>query len=242
MEPYAGNLIRVGLARRAVPTLLPFAYLLVRVPSMSKIVISETFGSIQGESSYAGRVCFFIRLSGCNLKCGYCDTEHEDGADCSIDELVAESRDADGQLVEITGGEPLLQDEFGALATRLRDETEKTVLVETNGTCDISVIPDGVIAIMDVKTPSSGAEGSFDMGNIARLRADDEIKFVISDRNDYDWAKHFTEENDLIEKCSVVHFSPVYGLMDAGDLAKWIVEDGLHVKLQVQLHKILGVK
>ncbi len=209
---------------------------------MSEIKVSETFCSIQGESSYAGRVCFFVRLSGCNLKCGYCDTEHDDGEGRSIDELVAESRESEGRLVEITGGEPLLQEEFGVLATRLRDETAKTILVETNGTCNISVIPDGVIAIMDVKTPSSGAEGSFDMGNIDRLRADDELKFVVSDRNDYDWARNFTEENDLIEKCSVVHFSPVYGSMDAGDLAKWIIEDGLHVKLQVQLHKILGVK
>lgn len=213
-------------------------------PAMTKIEVFETFRSIQGESSYAGLPCFFIRLAGCNLACRYCDTPaaHGAGTAVPVEELAAQGRAVPAALIEITGGEPLLQDGFEALALALRDHTGKPVLVETNGSRDVSIIPDGVVAIVDVKCPGSGHADSFDPANLDRLRPDDELKFVISDRNDYEWARSFVRERVLQSDAHVVHFSPVHGPLAGRTLAHWILEDGLPVRVQLQLHRILDIR
>lgn len=212
---------------------------------MDFVDIAEKFVSIQGESSFAGMGCFFVRLAGCNLRCGYCDTPgalNAGGNMVAVDAIVSDVRQSAVPLVEITGGEPLLQDGFRMLAEKLVAESGKKVLVETNGSLDIGIIPEGAVAIVDVKCPGSGAEGSFLLGNIEKLREYDELKFVLSGRDDYVWAREFVREHDLVEKVNAVHFSPVAGEIDAGDIGKWIVEDGLSVRLQVQLHRVLGVR
>ena len=212
---------------------------------MEFVSVHEVFASIQGESSYAGLSCFFIRLAGCNLHCGYCDTvaaREGGGREMSLDELSRAAREAKTAIVEITGGEPLLQEGCSGLARRLRDESGKPVLVETNGSRDISAIPDGVVAVMDVKCPDSGEGGSFDMGNLERLRPLDEVKFVVGGRSDYDWAVSFVEEHGIAVRCAAVFVSPVWGRLTPVELARWIVEDTHPVRLQVQLHKVLGVR
>jgi 7-carboxy-7-deazaguanine synthase len=211
---------------------------------MNFVRVAEVFESIQGESTYAGFPCFFVRLSGCNLRCVYCDTKraYRSGKPASIRELVRRCRGSGAPLAEITGGEPLLQDGFRELALALRDRTRKKVLVETNGSADISAIPAGVVAVVDVKTPGSGEAGSFELSNIRRLRKYDEIKFVICDRNDYRWACRFVERQELARRCAAVLFSPAHGMLKAGDLARWMVRDGVPARLQVQLHKKVGLK
>ena len=214
---------------------------------MDVIDVCETFVSIQGESSYAGSPCFFIRLSGCNLRCSYCDTvyAYEAGRMVAVDELVKECSESTVRLVEITGGEPLMQDGFSVLAAALCDLPGKKVIVETNGSLDISKIPDGVISIMDIKCPGSGESASFDWMNIDRLSSNDEVKFVLSDRNDYEWSRDVVRKYRLNDICNAVFFSPVMsdsskGVVDA--VGDWIIDDGLDVRLQVQLHKVLGVR
>jgi len=212
---------------------------------MDFVDIAEKFVSIQGESSFAGMGCFFVRLAGCNLRCGYCDTPgalNACGNMVAVDSIVSDVRQSGVPLVEITGGEPLLQDGFRGLAEKLVTESGKKVLVETNGSLDIGIIPEWAVAIVDVKCPGSGAEGSFELGNIEKLRDYDEIKFVLSGRDDYVWSREFVRGHSLVEKVNAVHFSPVAGKIDASDIGKWIVEDGLSVRLQVQLHRLLGVR
>lgn len=214
--------------------------------------INEVFYSIQGESTWAGKPCVFIRLAGCHLRCAYCDTEyafHEGGAR-EIDDLVREAQSHPTSLVEITGGEPLLQKRVHDLMRRLCD-LGKTVLVETSGACDIDAggaCDPRVIRIMDLKTPSSGESARNDWSNIARLRPRDEVKFVIGDRADYEWARAAIHEQGLAGRVHAVLLSAVYeqprGLEIAGspglpmkDLAEWILADGLPVTMQTQLHK-----
>jgi 7-carboxy-7-deazaguanine synthase len=211
---------------------------------METVKVSEIFTSIQGESTYVGLSCFFIRLSGCNLRCEYCDTRYayEEGQETSVDELVAAAASSSAAIVQITGGEPLLQAAFPALAKQLRDRAERPVLVETNGSQNIALIPEGVRGIVDVKTPGSGEGESFDPRNVALLRPYDEVKFVISDRADYLWAKAFLHSNALASCCGAVLFSPVAGRLAAADLASWVLKDGLPVRVQVQLHKVLGIR
>jgi len=211
---------------------------------MLTVNICEIFVSIQGESSYAGLPCFFIRLSGCNLRCCYCDTKYawKPGRDVAISDIVRKCGDCNAGIVEITGGEPLLQDGFPPLAKALRDRSGKKILVETNGSCDISLIPSGVVAVMDVKCPGSGGSEAFDPANIGRLRPYDEVKFVLSNRADYLWARDFVKRHRLHMRCNAVLFSPVSGKLNAGKLGEWIVKDGLPVRLQVQLHKMAGIK
>ena len=206
--------------------------------------VNEIFFSIQGESSHAGRACAFVRLTGCNLRCGYCDTEYayEEGEELTIDEVVAAISKYPARLVEVTGGEPLLQGGFRALAERLRDETGKIVLVETNGSRDISVIPDGVVAVMDVKCPSSGESAATDLENLARLRPGDKIKFVIGDRRDYEWAAEIVTRYAAALAGHPVLFSPVWEAPSCEGLAPWVLADGLPVRLQVQLHKVWGLR
>jgi 7-carboxy-7-deazaguanine synthase len=211
---------------------------------MQTVSLCETFVSIQGESTYAGLPCFFIRLAGCNLRCTYCDTAYAwtGGKERSVTALVRECAAHRAPLVEITGGEPLLQPGCAALAMALRGIPGKTVLVETNGSRDISVLPPGVIAIMDVKCPGSGQSVAFDMTNLARLRPTDEVKFVLCDRGDYEWAKAFVAEHRLAERCHAVLFSPAHGRLETALLARWLLQDCLPVRLQVQLHRLLGMR
>jgi 7-carboxy-7-deazaguanine synthase len=207
--------------------------------------ICEVFTSLQGESSYAGMGCFFIRLAGCNLRCTYCDSRYAfgGGRTVSIASLLAEAEFAPAPLIEVTGGEPLMQAATPLLLQGLSRIPGKTVLVETNGSLDIACIPANVVAIVDVKCPASGEEGSFDMANLRNLRPCDELKFVISSRADYEWACRFVGAHAEVWRAAAVHFSPVVAAgFRAEDLATWIVEDALPVRLQLQLHRILQMR
>ncbi len=211
---------------------------------MNTIEVCETFVSIQGESTYAGLSCFFVRLSGCNLSCAYCDTPHArtPGAHVSIQSVVDDCLASAAAISEITGGEPLLQPGFVDLALALRDQTGKKVLVETNGSQDISVIPENVIAIMDVKTPGSGMSYAMKMENLAKLRPCDEVKFVLADPGDYKWAKSIVLEHNLAARCHAVLFGTASGSVPHHQLAQWIIDDGLPVRLHAQMHRLIGVK
>lgn len=202
--------------------------------------VCEIYKSIQGESSWAGMPCIFIRLAGCNLRCAYCDSTHayEGGTKMTIAQILEKCRELDCGLVEITGGEPLWQQATANLAEHL-DSVTTTVLVETNGTMAINSLPCFVIKIMDIKCPSSGESDKIDWDNLDCLEMDDEVKFVISDRRDYDWSCQVIEEHQLDEVCYSVLFSPAFGTLDPKELAAWILEDGLKVRLQLQQHKYI---
>ena len=173
----------------------------------------------------------------------YCDTPaaRVQGKAARIEDLVAQAVSARAPICEITGGEPLLQDGFAALAVALCEQTRRPVLVETNGSLDISIVPERAIAIMDVKCPGSGAAGGNDWANIARLRPHDEVKFVLCDEADYAWAAAQVLDRGIAGRCRAVHFSPVQGLMDPSALGGWIVRDRLPVRLHMQLHKMVGM-
>lgn len=203
----------------------------------SLINIQETFTSIQGESTFAGELCFFIRLAGCSLRCNYCDTKYAygNGTQMDIAEIVEMALDANATIVEITGGEPLEQANTPLLAQALLD-AGLLVLIETAGSEDIRVIPEGVIRIMDIKTPGSGEGGSFYEQNLTALKESDEVKLVITNRKDYEWAKELYMAFDF--PCPVI-FSPSWEEEAPRELAKWIVEDRLPVRMGMQLHKII---
>lgn len=203
------------------------------------LAINEIFVSIQGESTWAGLPCVFLRTMGCPLRCRWCDTEYAfyQGTRWHLDALVDEACRHDVDLVEITGGEPLAQPGTPALAAALL-ERGKTVLVETSGSFDISVLPDGAHAIMDLKCPSSGEIDKNDLDNLNRLRPGDEVKFVIGTHEDYDWAADVVRRHDLAGRCPVL-FSPVWNELDFEQLARWILADRLPVRMQLQLHKLL---
>lgn len=213
--------------------------------------INEVFFSIQGEGSRTGLPCVFIRLTGCPLRCSYCDTEYafREGAARAIDDLVAETLGYDCQFVEVTGGEPLAQKGVHELMRRVCD-AGREVAIETSGALDISVCDPRVIRIMDIKTPGSGECAKTDWDNIAHLRERDEVKFVIGDRADYDWAKGVIAEHDLCNRVGCVLMGAVWdqpkGLEIAGQrglqmrtLAEWILADQLKVRMQTQLHKFI---
>lgn len=207
------------------------------------VSVVETFVSLQGESTFAGRPCFFVRLAGCNLRCRYCDTAYayEGGRDRTVTDLTAEFVASGVSLAEITGGEPLLQAGCRDLALALRAGGAQ-VLVETNGSRDISAIPDGVVAIMDIKCPGSGASEAMNWANIDRLRPADQVKFVIGDRVDFDWACGIVQQHGLDRRCRAVLFSPVSGQLAPATLGEWVLASKLPVQLQVQLHKLIGMK
>jgi 7-carboxy-7-deazaguanine synthase len=201
--------------------------------------IFEIFYSLQGESSRVGLPTVFVRLTGCPLRCGYCDTEYafHGGASQSFDEILAKVTSYQAQYVCVTGGEPLAQKGCHELLKMLCDAGYK-VSIETSGAMDISQVDQRVSIIMDIKTPGSGEESKNLWSNIATLSVKDEVKFVMVDRADYDWAKQILSQYDLTSKCPVL-FSPVYKTLPPADLAAWVLEDHLPVRMQVQLHKIL---
>ncbi|MFO7955629.1 MAG: radical SAM protein [Candidatus Brocadiia bacterium] len=206
-----------------------------------EIRVSEVFRSLQGETTYAGRPCAFLRTAGCNLHCSWCDTEYarSDRATAgTVDELCEQLHGMDTKLVCITGGEPLLQaGPVCDLAARLLD-LGHTVLLETNGTQDITPVPDGAVVVMDVKCPASGESGKTLPGNLERLRPCDEVVFVIAEREDFDWAAEFVRRHGLADGPELL-FSPAWTLLEPRELAEWILESGLEVRLQIQLHKML---
>jgi 7-carboxy-7-deazaguanine synthase len=204
--------------------------------------INEIFKSIQGESSHAGLPCVFVRLTGCNLRCTYCDTEYAfyEGKEMSVAEVVKAVESCGISLVEITGGEPLLQKEVYSLMQALL-EKKYTVMLETGGSLSLDAVPEAVIKIMDLKCPSSGEEPRNHYANLSQLTFQDEVKFVIQTREDYDWCKKVLTEYSIPEKTQVL-FSPVYEKLDLKEIAKWILEDNLRVRLQTQLHKVIWSK
>jgi len=201
--------------------------------------IFEIFHSLQGESSRVGLPTVFVRLTGCPLRCGYCDTEYafHGGSTQSFEEILANVASYQAQYVCVTGGEPLAQKGCHALLKMLCDAGYQ-VSIETSGAMDISQVDRRVSVIMDIKTPGSGEVGKNLWSNISALEAKDEVKFVLVDRADYDWAKQILAQYDLTQKCPVL-FSPVYKTLPPADLAGWVLEDRLPVRMQVQLHKIL---
>ena len=213
--------------------------------------INEIFHSIQGESTRSGEPCVFVRLAGCHLRCSYCDTEYAftEGSRRTIDEIFAEVIHYECPVVELTGGEPLLQPLVHELERRLHDHGN-TVLIETSGACDLTPCDPRSVVIMDIKTPSSGEVDRIHPGNIELLKSHHEAKFVIGDRHDYEWAREFIHANRIGERVACVLFSPVFeqsqGLQILGAsglepqrLAKWILEDKLHVRMQLQMHKFI---
>ena len=204
------------------------------------LTVNEVFHSIQGESSHAGRPCVFVRLTACDLRCVWCDTPYafEEGTKHSVADVVAMVGRYPCDLVEITGGEPLLQAEVYPLMERLLADG-KTVLLETGGHIDISRVPASVIKVVDVKCPGSGEAARNDWGNLERLAPHDEVKFVIKDRADYEFARDAVRRHDLTAHCATVLFSPVHRLLPPERLAGWSLEDGLAVRVQVQLQKYL---
>jgi len=207
------------------------------------IKINEIFYSIQGESSYAGWPCVFVRLTGCNLRCSYCDSHYAfyDGTDMSIPEIIKEVEKYNCNLVEVTGGEPLLQNETPDLIRSLLDAGYR-VLVETNGSQNISVLDERAVTIMDIKCPFSEMVTHNDLTNLSRLRQHDEVKFVIGSIGDYRFARKVLNDYELELTDITVHFAPVDGKMPASMLADWILGDGLNVRLNLQLHKIIEMK
>ncbi len=202
--------------------------------------VHEIFASIQGESTHVGEPCAFVRLAGCNLRCAWCDTTWalEGGAPMSLDAILAKVREIDLELVELTGGEPLIQPASIPLMQALVDD-DFTVLLETNGALDLSNVPDEVMKIMDVKCPSSGMSGKNVPKNVDFLGGHDEVKFVMADRADYEWARATVKGNRKFEHVHAVHFTPVAGRLDLATLADWILADKLEVRLGFQLHKLI---
>jgi 7-carboxy-7-deazaguanine synthase len=204
------------------------------------LVVNEIFHSIQGESTHAGRPCVFVRLTACDLRCSWCDTPYAftEGHKMSLDEVVERVKAFECPVVEITGGEPLLQKDVYPLMQRLLDEG-LTVMLETGGHLSIEQVPNPVIRVMDVKCPGSGESHRNDWSNMERLTAKDEVKFVIRDREDYDFARNVMISHGLADRVRAVLFSPVHGVLDSRQLAEWILEDKLNVRLQLQIHKYI---
>jgi len=204
------------------------------------LTINEIFYSIQGESTHAGRPCVFVRLTACDLRCTWCDTTYAftEGQKMTV-ERVLDAVDAyQCPLVEITGGEPLLQEEVYPLMTALV-KSGKTVLLETGGHLSIDRVPIGVVKIVDVKCPASGESERNHWPNLDRLTPSDEVKFVIRDRPDYEYARTIIAKHDLDRRCGAVLLSPVHGALDPKSLAEWMLDDRLPGRLQLQVHKYI---
>jgi 7-carboxy-7-deazaguanine synthase len=204
------------------------------------LTVNEIFYSIQGESTRAGTPCVFVRLTACDLRCSWCDTPYafHEGRKMSVDEVTDAVAKHQCSLVEITGGEPLLQEDVYPLMQGLL-ERGKTVLLETGGHRNTARVPDRVVTILDVKCPGSGEAEHMDWTNLDRLRAHDEVKFVVKDRADYDYARDVIARYSLSTRAAAVHVSPVHGVLDPRTLSEWVLADNLPVRVQLQLHKYI---
>ena len=204
------------------------------------ITVNEIFYSVQGESSYAGRPCVFVRLTACDLRCSWCDTPYafHEGSKQPLDSVLAAVDGYDCSLVEVTGGEPLLQEGVYPLMRGLLDRG-KTVLLETGGHRSTERVPDEVITILDVKCPGSGEANRMDWDNLDRLRPHDEVKFVIADRADYEYARDVIARHTLAGRAAAIHMSPVHGVLNPRTLSEWVLADNLPVRVQLQLHKYI---
>ncbi|HKY70502.1 MAG TPA: 7-carboxy-7-deazaguanine synthase QueE [Nitrospira sp.] len=201
--------------------------------------VTEIFHSIQGESSFAGQPCVFVRLTGCPLRCTWCDTEYAfyGGNEQSIEEILLKVGSYACRLVEVTGGEPLAQADVFPLISQLCDRGHD-VLIETSGAIDTTAVDPRAHLILDVKCPGSGMSDRMHWPNVARLTGKDEAKFVLADRTDYEWARHILAQHELANRCTVL-MSPVFGSLDPRQLAEWVLADRLPVRLQLQLHKLI---
>ena len=204
------------------------------------LTVNEIYHSVQGESTWAGRPCVFVRLTFCDLRCSYCDTEYAfyEGQKRSLDEIVAQVAALQCPLVEITGGEPLLQKNVLPLMKMLCDAGH-TVLLETSGAHDISPVDSRVHRIMDLKTPGSGEVEKNLRSNIEHLTPRDEVKFVIGSREDYEWSREKVDRFSLPTRCHAVLFSPIFGRIDPRQIVEWILADKLDVRFQLQMHKFI---
>ncbi len=203
------------------------------------LLVHEIYRSLQGESTFAGLPCVFIRLTACHLRCGYCDTPHAftQGEVLEIDTVFQRAMELGDDLVELTGGEPLLQPEAYPLMSQLAD-AGKTVLLETSGAVDTGQVDPRVRIILDIKTPGSGEAEANLWTNLDRLQPTDEVKVVVCDHRDFDWAATIVRERELYRRCPV-HFSAAFGSVSPTELAEWILDSKLPIRLQLQQHKIL---
>jgi len=204
------------------------------------ITINEIFYSVQGESTYAGRPCVFVRLTACDLRCSWCDTPYafHEGRKRPLEDVLQEVDQFKCDLVEVTGGEPLLQEAVYPLMDALLDRG-KTVLLETGGHRSTARVPESVVTIVDVKCPGSGQAHHVDWDNLERLRPHDEVKFVVKDRADYEFARDVITRHSLAARAAAIHMSPVHGVLNARTLSEWVLADRLPVRVQLQLHKYI---
>jgi len=204
------------------------------------MVITEIFKSIQGESTFTGLPCVFVRLTGCNLRCHWCDTAYafSGGQKMTVDEVMVQVHKLGCKLVEVTGGEPLLHEDVYPLTDQLLGAGFR-VLVETSGERYVGRLPQAVIKVLDVKCPGSGEGGTFCADNLGVLERKDQVKFVIANENDYHYARDFMAQHDLGGRVNEVILSPVFGQLHPRQLAEWILRDGLDVRLGLQIHKFI---
>jgi 7-carboxy-7-deazaguanine synthase len=204
------------------------------------LTVSEIYQSIQGESTYTGRPCVFVRLSACNLRCVWCDTPYAftGGTKQSVDEVLDEVREVNCRLVELTGGEPLLQPDAIPLMQRLVD-AGYDVLLETGGHMPLDEVPDEVVVILDVKCPGSGEVEAMHWPNLDQLSSRDEVKFVIKDRRDFDYAADVVARYGLADRVGAILYSPVFGVLEPAELTGWILESKSPGRLQLQTHKYI---
>ncbi len=201
--------------------------------------VAEVFKSIQGETSYAGMLCSFIRLCGCNLRCSFCDTRYSyyGGKEASVGELIRQISKLNCNLVMVTGGEPLLQDDVYGLVSELSSRNYK-VLIETNGSLPVGGLGRTAVRIVDLKCPDSGMCDKMNWTNMECLCGDDEVKFVVSSRKDYEWAKSIIAKYELDKKLTVL-ISPAWNRLKINELADWMISDSLNARLQLQIHKFI---
>lgn len=211
----------------------------MEVPVEERLRVIEVYASVQGESTFAGLPCVFVRLAGCNLRCTWCDSTFTftGGAHRSIDAVVEEACAYDIELVEVTGGEPLVHRQAIPLMERLMARG-KRVLLETSGSRDIGAVPEAVHVVLDLKPPDSGEERANLWSNVEKLRPHHEVKFVLASRRDYEWAREKIREHRLAERATVL-LSPVFGRVDPKEVVAWMLEDRLPARFQVQMHKVI---
>jgi 7-carboxy-7-deazaguanine synthase len=204
------------------------------------LTVFEIYESIQGESTHAGRPCVFVRLAACDLRCAWCDTPYAftGGTKKSVEEILREVEAFGARLVEITGGEPMLQREVTVLMQALLDAGHE-VLLETGGHIPLDSVPEAVVAIVDVKCPGSGESAKMHWPNLEQLSPHDEVKFVIADRVDFEYAREVVKRYDLTARAAAVLFSPVHGALKPDELARWILAARIPVRLQLQQHKYI---